>query len=154
MQIIFPPYTILRYFSAWFSEAESQERKKICSEICSNVKLVMAVLFYMQYICEEFSTSHFIAFVQKFYLVVFSPSLWPHFLICKCVFCYNFVTGVDVYLRGCIQKFADWVDSEIYAYNNKHLLRSNTKGYGGKTHWTHSQNNDTTPYSGRELYHL
>jgi hypothetical protein len=23
---------------------------------------------------------------------------------------------------------------EIQAYNNKHLLRGNTKGYGGKTH--------------------
>jgi hypothetical protein len=34
----------------------------------------------------------------------------------------------------CNQKFADWVDNEIYSYNNKHSLRSNTKGYGGKTH--------------------
>jgi hypothetical protein len=24
--------------------------------------------------------------------------------------------------------------NEIYAYNNKHSSRSNTKGYGGKTH--------------------
>jgi hypothetical protein len=24
--------------------------------------------------------------------------------------------------------------NEIYAYNNKHSLRSDTKGYGGKTH--------------------
>jgi hypothetical protein len=38
------------------------------------------------------------------------------------------------YVRGCIQKFSDSVDNEIYAYNNKHSLRSNTKGYGGKTH--------------------
>jgi hypothetical protein len=37
-------------------------------------------------------------------------------------------------LRGCIHKFPDWVDNEIYTYNNKHLLRSNTKGYGGKPH--------------------
>jgi hypothetical protein len=37
-------------------------------------------------------------------------------------------------IQGCIQKFPDWVDNEIYAYNNKHSLRSNTKGYGGKTH--------------------
>jgi hypothetical protein len=36
-------------------------------------------------------------------------------------------------MRGCIQKFPDWVDNEIYAYN-KHSLRSNTKGYGGKAH--------------------
>jgi hypothetical protein len=43
---------------------------------------------------------------------------------------------------------------EIYAYNNKHSLRSNTKGYGGKTHCTDSQNSDTTASSGRELYHL
>jgi hypothetical protein len=57
-------------------------------------------------------------------------------------------------LRGCIQKFPDWVDNEIYAYNNKHSLRSNAKGYGGKTHETDSQNSDTTTHSGRELYHL
>jgi hypothetical protein len=36
----------------------------------------------------------------------------------------------------------------------KHSLRSNTKGYGGKTHWTNSQNSDTTAPSGTELYHL
>jgi hypothetical protein len=33
-------------------------------------------------------------------------------------------------------------------------LRSNTKGYGGKTHLTGSQNSDTTATSGREVYHL
>jgi len=33
----------------------------------------------------------------------------------------------------CIQKFPDWIDKEIQAYNNKHSLRSTTKGYGGKT---------------------
>jgi len=33
-------------------------------------------------------------------------------------------------------------------------LRSNTKGYGGKIHYTDSQNNDTTAPSGRERYHL
>jgi hypothetical protein len=38
--------------------------------------------------------------------------------------------------------------------NNKHSLRSNTKGYGGKTQYTDSQNTDTTASSGRELYHL
>jgi hypothetical protein len=37
-------------------------------------------------------------------------------------------------VRGCIRKFPDSVDDEIYAYNNKHSLRNNTKGYGGKTH--------------------
>jgi hypothetical protein len=44
-----------------------------------------------------------------------------------CVYAY-------VRTQGCIQKFQDWVDNEIYAYNNKHSLRSNTKCYGGKTH--------------------
>jgi len=43
---------------------------------------------------------------------------------------------------------------EIYAFNNKYSLRSNTKGYGGKTHYTDSQNSDTTAPSCRELYHL
>jgi hypothetical protein len=57
-------------------------------------------------------------------------------------------------MRGYIQKFPDWVCNEIYASNNKHSLRSNTKGYGGKTHYTDSQNSDTTVPSGRELYHL
>jgi hypothetical protein len=38
--------------------------------------------------------------------------------------------------------------------NNKHSLRSNAKGYGGKTHYTDSQNSYTTAHSGRELYHL
>jgi hypothetical protein len=37
------------------------------------------------------------------------------------------------YVQGYIQKFPDWVDNEINN-NNKHLLRSNTKGYGSKTH--------------------
>jgi hypothetical protein len=54
----------------------------------------------------------------------------------------------------CIQKFPDWIDYEIYAYNNKHSLRSNTKCYGDKTHQTDSQNSDTTAPNGRELYHL
>jgi hypothetical protein len=38
--------------------------------------------------------------------------------------------------------------------NNKYSLRSNTKGYVGKTHQTESQNSDTTAPSGRDLYHL
>jgi len=33
-------------------------------------------------------------------------------------------------------------------------LRSNTKGYGCKTHWPDSQNSDTTAPSGRQLYHF
>jgi hypothetical protein len=53
-----------------------------------------------------------------------------------------------------MQKFPDWVYDEIYAYNNKHSLRSNTKGYGDKTHYTCSQNSDTIVPSGRELYQL
>jgi hypothetical protein len=38
--------------------------------------------------------------------------------------------------------------------NNKHSLRSNTNGYGGKTLQTDSQNRDISAPSGRELYHL
>jgi hypothetical protein len=56
--------------------------------------------------------------------------------------------------EGWIQNFPDWVDNEIYVYGNKHWLRSNTKGYGGKTHYTDSQNSVTTARIGRELYHL
>jgi hypothetical protein len=35
--------------------------------------------------------------------------------------------------RRRIQKFPDWVDNEINN-SNKHSLKRNTKGYGGKTH--------------------
>jgi hypothetical protein len=71
---------------------------------------------------------------------------------------------IFITIRGCIQKFPDWVDNEIKNdddennnnnnNNIKHALRSNTKGYGGKTHWTDSQNSDTTAPNDRELYHL
>jgi len=43
-----------------------------------------------------------------------------------------YVLPVPINVRGCIQKFQDWVDNEIN--NNKHPLRSNPKGYGGRTH--------------------
>jgi hypothetical protein len=59
-----------------------------------------------------------------------------------------------ILLRRCIQNFLDWVDNEIYAYNNKHSLRNNTKGYGGKTNQIDSKNSDTAAPSGRELHHL
>jgi hypothetical protein len=38
-------------------------------------------------------------------------------------------------IRGCIQKFPDWVDNEINNNdnnNNKHSLRSNTKGQNSR----------------------
>jgi hypothetical protein len=41
---------------------------------------------------------------------------------------------LQIQIRGCIQKFPDWVDKEVNNNNNKPSLRSNTKGYGGKTH--------------------
>jgi len=44
----------------------------------------------------------------------------------------------EVNIRTCIEKLLDWVDIQIYAYKDKHSLRSNTKGYGGKTHQTDS----------------
>jgi hypothetical protein len=37
------------------------------------------------------------------------------------------------WIRAFIQKFPNWVHNKIYAYNNKHSLRSNTKDYGDKT---------------------
>jgi hypothetical protein len=48
----------------------------------------------------------------------------------------HFVKG----MLGCIQNFPDWVDNKINNNNNnnKLSLRSNTKGYGGKPHWTDS----------------
>jgi hypothetical protein len=56
-------------------------------------------------------------------------------------------TVMNMDIRGCIQKFPDWVNKEINNNNNnnnnKHSLRSNTKDYGVKIHWTDSQNSDT-----------
>jgi hypothetical protein len=47
---------------------------------------------------------------------------------------YNVITPAHaITIWGCIQKFPDWADNEVRVYNNKHSLRSNTKGYGGKT---------------------
>jgi len=66
----------------------------------------------------------------------------------------NGLMDFPVGLRRCIQKFPDWVDNEINNNTNKHLLRSNTKDYGGKTHYTDSQNSDKIALSGRQLYHL
>jgi hypothetical protein len=44
--------------------------------------------------------------------------------------------------------------AQRYTDKNKHSLRSNTKVYGGKTHYSDSKNSDITATSGRELYHL
>jgi hypothetical protein len=44
-------------------------------------------------------------------------------------------------IRGRIQKYLDWVDNEINNKKNKHVFRSNAKGYGGRTHCTDSQLN-------------
>jgi hypothetical protein len=57
-------------------------------------------------------------------------------------------------MRERIQKFPDWVDNEIHAYNNKHSLRNNIKGYGDKTHYIDTHNTDATAPSGSEMYHL
>jgi hypothetical protein len=57
-------------------------------------------------------------------------------------------------MRGCIQKFPDSIYKEIISSNDKHSLRSNRKGYGGKIHWTDSPNGDKTEPSRRELYYL
>jgi len=57
-------------------------------------------------------------------------------------------------IRGSIQKFPDWVIMKLYAYLWYYLLRSNTKGDGGKTHLSDSQNSATVAPTGRELYHL
>jgi hypothetical protein len=65
-----------------------------------------------------------------------------------------FEAKIAQYIQWYIQKFPDWIDKEMYAYLWYYSLRSNTKGYGGKTHWTDSQNSDTTAPSGRDLFHL
>jgi hypothetical protein len=65
----------------------------------------------------------------------------------------------SITIRWCIQ-VSGLSRKEINNNNNnnnnkdKHSLRSNIKGYGGKTRLTDSQNSDTTAPSGRELYHF
>jgi hypothetical protein len=56
--------------------------------------------------------------------------------------------------KGASKSFRTESIKKYNAYLWYYLLRSNTKGYGGKTHQTDSQNSDTTTPSGRELYHL
>jgi hypothetical protein len=55
---------------------------------------------------------------------------------------------------GFIRKFPDWVDNETYAYRWYSSLLSPWKGYGGKIHYTGSQNSYTTAPSGKDLCHL
>jgi hypothetical protein len=43
--------------------------------------------------------------------------------------CQQWVSYTRVY-----PKVSDWVNNKIKNNNNKHSLKSNTKGYGGKTH--------------------
>jgi hypothetical protein len=38
-------------------------------------------------------------------------------------------------------------------HKNKHPLKSNAEGYGGKTHQPDSEDSDTTASSGRKLYY-
>jgi len=53
--------------------------------------------------------------------------------------------------RGYIETFPDWVDNKTYACHNTHAFRSNTKGYGGRTHYTDSQNRDRIAPNGRAV---
>jgi len=39
-----------------------------------------------------------------------------------------------MYIMRVYPKVSGLNHNEIYAYNNEHSLKSNTKGYGGKSH--------------------
>jgi hypothetical protein len=74
-----------------------------------------------------------------YFVAVFTVARFKLYNIENCCSLCNFVKDIgdkdskeDV--RGCIQKFPDWVDNEINNKNNKLSLRSNAKDYGGKTH--------------------
>jgi hypothetical protein len=92
------------------------------------------IIFLVKAACKEILQHiiHMFAEIQKGYLCV----------------------TVEFNIRGCNQTFPDWVHNKLYAYLWYYSRRSNTKVYGGKTHWTDSQNSDKTAPSGRELYHL
>jgi hypothetical protein len=63
-------------------------------------------------------------------------------------------TGTTLPYKRVYPKVSGLSHNEINNDNFKHSFRRNTKGYGGKTHYTDSQNSDTTTPGGRELYHL
>jgi hypothetical protein len=45
-----------------------------------------------------------------------------------------YIYKIQFKIRECIQKFPDWACNEICAFLLYYSFRSNTKGYGGKTH--------------------
>jgi hypothetical protein len=70
---------------------------------------------------------------------------WPGISPCNILFSMSFIITQKLHsflnnlyenmsIRGCIQKFTDWVDNEINNNDNKHSLSSNIKRYGAKTH--------------------
>jgi hypothetical protein len=69
---------------------------------------------------------------MKMYLLVsYALSHEDVSLACLSTTPWRRIGGVEVY-EG-VSKFPDWLDNEINN-NNKHSLRSNTMGYGSKTH--------------------
>jgi hypothetical protein len=63
------------------------------------------------------------------------------------------ITSLTMY-EGVSKSFRTELITKKYAYLWYCSLRSNTKGYGGKVHYTDSQNSHTTAPSDRVLYHL
>jgi hypothetical protein len=77
-----------------------------------------------------------------------------HSWSCTGEFCLSCSWNYVKWYSGVYPKVSGLSHNEIYAYNNRHSSRGNTKGYGGKTHYTDSQNSDISAHRGRELYHL
>jgi hypothetical protein len=77
---------------------------------------------------------------------------------CPVNFTRRVITKTTRFQGATYERVSKTLDNEINNINNdknnKHSLRSNTKVYGGKTHYTDSQNSETTAPSGRELYHF
>jgi hypothetical protein len=68
------------------------------------------------------------------WLASVSQRSWDNHTVSYIGFAYWIINQI----RGYTQKFPNWVNNEINNNNNnnnnKHSLRSNTRGYGGKTH--------------------
>jgi hypothetical protein len=110
-------------------QCSSQSSIRVC-ELCSVCFIILTNAFQMVYrkrkkqVIHVWTVFFFCDTNRVSYLIEFN---WNE--ITSIPVAFNPRTFHELKLRGCIQKFPDWVDKEN---NNKHSLRSNINGYGGK----------------------
>jgi hypothetical protein len=98
-----------------YRETEMSNISQLLYNVVSNIKVMQFIVSFLHVWPANKQTITFMLIAWSLWILILD--LW------RC------------YIRGYIQKFSDWVGNEINNNNNnKHSLRSNTKGYGGKTH--------------------